>query len=221
MRVYEDKKSINSTLAFVRDIYKLSKKGRARGKVKVLENILAGEFSIQDLLAAGIFNLADLGLLYTLLSLAFKDRQSLKRDVKWSSKIEISYLAADYRKLIADLNRAYDNYGQFNLTIRLVFQECMLEIKRRILCEIFNAYQSVPAGKVAQLTGLRVEEIEIWVKQNSDLPYLWDPIGQAVIYYEKTVPLYEEAMTFYRIIKERFDEKERMVSMDVKEDLDF
>jgi hypothetical protein len=66
--------------------------------------------------------LADLGFLYSLLSLAFKDRQSLKRDVKWSSKIEISYLGAEYRRLIADLNRAYDSYGQFNLTIRYVFK---------------------------------------------------------------------------------------------------
>lgn len=121
VRVYDDKKSINSTLAFVRDVYRLSKKGRARGKVKVLENILSGEFSTQDLLSSGIFSLADLGLLYTLLSLAFKDRNSLKRDVKWSSKIEIAYLSADYKKLFADLNRAYDTYGQFNLTIRLVF----------------------------------------------------------------------------------------------------
>lgn len=87
VRVYDDKKSINSTLAFVRDVYRLSKKGRARGKVKVLENILAGDFSIQDLLSSGIFNLADLGLLYTLLALAFKDRKSLKKDVKWSSKL--------------------------------------------------------------------------------------------------------------------------------------
>lgn len=134
MRVYEDRKSINSTLAFVRDIYKLSRKGRARGKIKVLESTLGGDFSIQDLLAAGIFNLADLGLLYTLLSLAFKDRKSLKRDVKWSSKIEIAYLGADYRKLIADLKKAYENYGQFNLTIRFVFDECMEEIKQRIFC---------------------------------------------------------------------------------------
>lgn len=139
----------------MRDVYRLSKKGRARGKVKVLENILNGEFSIQDLLSAGILSLADLGLLYTLLSLAFKDRKSLKRDVKWSSKLEIAYLSADYKKLFADLNRAYDNYGQFNLAVRLVFEECMLEIKQRILCEIFNAYQSVPAAQVGQLTGLR------------------------------------------------------------------
>lgn len=96
----------------------------------------------------------------------------------------------------------------------------MLEIKKRILCEIFNAYQSVPVSKVVQLTGLRVEEVEIWVKKHSDLPYLWDPVGQAVVYYEKTVPLYEEAMSFYRIIKEKFDEKERMLTLDSRDDID-
>jgi hypothetical protein len=106
----------------VRDIYKLSKKGRARNKVKVLENILEGSFSIQDLVAARIYNLADLGLLYTLLSLAYKDRKSLKKDVKWSSKIEIAYLNAEYMKLLQDLNKAYDSYGQFNLTIKYMFE---------------------------------------------------------------------------------------------------
>ncbi len=80
----------------------------------------------------------------------------------------------------------------------------MLEIKRRIFCEIFSAYQTVPVAQVSQMTGIRPEEVEIWVKRNSDLPYLWDPVGQAVVYYQKTVPLYEEAMTFYRIIKEKF-----------------
>lgn len=121
VRVFADKKSINSTLAFVRDLYKLSRKGRARSKVKVLENIIEGNFSIQELLAAKIFNMADLGLLYTILALAFKDRKGLKRDVKWSSKIEISYLNADYAKLLQDLRKAYDSYGQFNLPIRLMY----------------------------------------------------------------------------------------------------
>lgn len=42
IRVYEDRKKISSVLAFVRDIYKLSPKGRGRGRVKVLEDVLAG-----------------------------------------------------------------------------------------------------------------------------------------------------------------------------------
>lgn len=36
MRVFDDKKKINSTFAFIRDVYKLSKKGTGRGRVKVL-----------------------------------------------------------------------------------------------------------------------------------------------------------------------------------------
>lgn len=89
----------------------------------------------------------------------------------------------------------------------------MSEIRKRIFCEIFNAYHSIPAAQVAQMTGIRAQEVEMWVKQNSDLPYLWDPLEQAVVYYQKTVPLYEEAMSFYRLIKEKFDEKERMVNL--------
>ncbi len=87
MRVFPEKKSINSTLALVRDIYRLTKKGRARNKMKVLENILEGDYSVQDLLASKLLNLADLGLLYSLLMLGFKDRKALKKDLKWSSKL--------------------------------------------------------------------------------------------------------------------------------------
>ena len=57
------------------------------------------------------------------------------------------------------------------------------------------------------MTGIRASEVEIWLKQNYDLPYLWDPITQSVAYYEKTVPLYNEAFAFYRLIKEKFDQK--------------
>lgn len=220
VRLFPDRKSINAALAFVRDLYKLSRKGRARSKVKVLENILDGNFSIQELLAAKIFNLADLGLLYSVLALAFKDRSALKRDVKWSSKIEISYLRADYARLLLDLRKAYESYGQFSLPLRLVYDECLLEIKKRIFCEIFNAYQAVPVAKVEAMTGLRAAEVESWVRQNTDLPYLWDPVTQSVVYYEKTVPLYLEAMTFYRLVREKYEEKERMLANETKEDVD-
>lgn len=40
------------------------------------------------------------------------------------------------------------------------------------------------------MTGIKASEIEVWVRQSTDLPYLWDPITQSVVYYEKTVPLY-------------------------------
>ena len=85
----------------MRDIYRLSRKGRGKGRVKVLENILAPHFNMQDIIANGIFNLSDLGFLYSLLTLAFKDRSSVKRHIKWSSKVETSYLQSYYKKLFA------------------------------------------------------------------------------------------------------------------------
>lgn len=45
-------------------------------------------------------------------------------------------------------------------------------------------------AKVEAMTGIKASEIEVWVRQSTDLPYLWDPITQSVVYYEKTVPLY-------------------------------
>lgn len=74
--------------------------------------------------------------------------------------------------------------------------------------------------KVEAMTGIKSAEIESWVRQNTDLPYLWDPITQSVVYYEKTVPLFLEAMTFYKLIKEKYEEKERMLANETKEDMD-
>ena len=39
MREISDKKKVNSVLAFLRDIYKLTKKGKGKGRAKVLENL--------------------------------------------------------------------------------------------------------------------------------------------------------------------------------------
>ena len=173
--------------------------------MKVLENTLAGDFTIHDILGSKIFSLQDLGLLYTLLSLAYKDRASLKKDIKWSSKIQILYLKADYKKLLQDLQKAFDNYGQFNLTISLVYSDCFNEIKKRILSEIFNCYHLISAKQVAETTGFRQSQIEKWVKDNAELNYLWDPSTNSIAYYEKAVPLYNEASKFYRIIKEKYN----------------
>ena len=122
VRAFQDEKKINSTLALMRDIYRLTRKGRGKGRVKVLENILAPHHSLQDIIANGIFNLSDLGLLYSLLVLAFKDRQSIKRHVKWSSKIENFYLQSEYKKLFAEIRKNYEAYGCFNPTISFIYE---------------------------------------------------------------------------------------------------
>jgi len=49
----------------------------------------------------------------------------LKKDTKWSSKIEITYLNAEYKKMFSEIERSYDNYGQFNPTIRFVYESCL------------------------------------------------------------------------------------------------
>jgi len=46
VRTFEDNKKINSTLALIRDVYRLSKKGRGKGRIKVLESIMAPHFKI-------------------------------------------------------------------------------------------------------------------------------------------------------------------------------
>ena len=220
VRSFQDEKKINSTLALVRDIYRLSKKGRGKGRVKVLENILAPHFNMQDILANGIFNLTDLGFLYSLLVLAFKDRSSVKKHIKWSSKVEIAYLQSDYKKLFSDLRRHYENFGCFNPTIAFVYGECFTAIRNRIFQEIFNAYESLTIEAVAQKTGFRNIEIEMFIKENPELPYLFDPITQSVVYYQKSIPLYSEAETFFRMVQDKYEAKEKMVIEDSREEFD-
>lgn len=115
----------------------------------------------------------------------------MKKDVKWSSKIEIAYIQSDYRKLFNDLNKEYDNYGKFNPTVRFVFDDCLRHITKRVLQEVLSAYQMVSLAKVEQLTGIRTSKVELFLKENQNLPYLFDPITQSAVYYVKNVPLYQ------------------------------
>jgi hypothetical protein len=190
LRELADKKKMNSTLALLRDVYKLCRKGRGKGRMKVFENLRAEHLSTQQIISNGILSLLDLGFLYSIIALAYSDRETLKQDVKWSSKIEIAYLQADYRKLFGDLNREYENYGRFNPTIRFVYEDCREEIVKKVLSEIFNAYQMISVAKVQELTDIGSAAVSNFLKENPNLPYLFDPITQSVVYYQKTVPLY-------------------------------
>jgi len=93
--------------------------------------------------------------MYTILTLTFQNRHIIKQDVKWSSNLEIAYLQQDYKKLITEVAKCYYNYGQFNLAIRFIYDECVTGIKTKILLEIFNAYQLISLKKVSDMTGLR------------------------------------------------------------------
>lgn len=44
------------------------------------------------------------------------------------------------------------------------------------------------------------------MQQNTQLPYLIDPITQSVIYHEKSLPLYDETLQFSYLVKEKFRE---------------
>ena len=42
----------------------------------------------------------DMGYLYSLISIAYHGRDHLKRDIKWSAKVENTYLRKNYKKLL-------------------------------------------------------------------------------------------------------------------------
>lgn len=60
----------------------------------------------------------------------------------------------------------------------------------------------------------------MFLRDNQHLPYLFDPITQSAVYYEKNVPLFQEAQTFYDIIKEKYDEKAKALIMDSREEME-
>ena len=95
-----------------------------------------------------------------------------------------------------------------------------MTIRNHIFQEIFNAYESLTVGDVADWTGFRSIDVELFIKDNPDLPYLFDPITQSVVYYEKTIPLFNEAQTFYQMVREKFDNKEKMIVEDSREEFD-
>lgn len=162
----------------------------------------------------GIISLLDLGFLYSVLALAYNQRDQLKKGVKWSSKIETFYLQSDYKKMFLELDRSYNSYGQFNPTIRFVYETCFKAITERILKEVLAAYQMISFQKMEKMTGISKGDIQSFLKNNQALPYLFDPITQSIVYYEKNVPLYEEASSFFNVIKDRFDEKEKLLIND-------
>lgn len=102
----------------------------------------------------------DLGYMYSLVALAHSNRETLKKDIKWSSKIEITYIQADYRKLFNDIQKSYDNIGRFNPAIRFVFNDCLRKITKRVLTEVLSAYQNIPFSKIEQITGISQPHVE-------------------------------------------------------------
>jgi len=74
MRELPDKKKMTASLAFLIDVYRLTRKGRGKGRQKVFENLKSEHFNTLQIINNGILSLLDLGLLYSLVALAHSDR---------------------------------------------------------------------------------------------------------------------------------------------------
>jgi hypothetical protein len=61
--------------------------------------------------------------------------------------------------LFSEISRHYDNYGQFNPTIRYIFKNCEEEIRKRVFSELFNAYHIISYEKIENVTGIKTAQI--------------------------------------------------------------
>lgn len=166
MRELSDKKKMNATLAFLIDVYRLTRKGRGKGRQKVFENLKSEHFNTLQIINNGIISLLDLGFLYSIVALAHSDRETLKKDIKWSSKIEIAYIQTDYKKLFTDIHKSYENAGRFNPTVRFVYDDCLRRITKRVLSEVLSAYQSISFSRVEQVTGIKQNKVEQFLRDS-------------------------------------------------------
>jgi hypothetical protein len=78
----------------------------------------------------------------------------MTKDVKWSSKIEISYITNDYKKMFRELEAYYEDFGQFHPYIANIYDNCFHIIRIRVLREILTAYHSISFDRIRELSAI-------------------------------------------------------------------
>lgn len=64
-------------------------------------------------------------------------------------------------------------------------------IKKRIIVEVVSAFDRCPFKIIEDMTGITEGQVRVFVKNNSDVPFLFDPVTSSVVYKRATAPLYK------------------------------
>lgn len=79
--------------------------------------------------------------------------------------------------------------------------------KKRIILEIVSAYDRCPFKIIEEMTGINEGQIRLFVKNNNDLPLLFDPITSSVVLKRTETPLYKEVSRLYNTLNARYHEE--------------
>lgn len=64
---------------------------------KFFDDLLSGNHSVNAIISNQVISYVDLGILYSLVALAKKDREFLKVKTIWSAKLEVLFLQNKFR----------------------------------------------------------------------------------------------------------------------------
>lgn len=72
-----------------------------------------------------------------------------------------------------------------------MYEQCHSLIKKRIIVEVVSAFDRCPFKIIEDMTGINEGQVRVFVKNNIDVPFLFDPVTSSVVYKRATAPLYK------------------------------
>jgi hypothetical protein len=118
----------------------------------------------------------------------------------------VLYLQNKFRDLLEKIHHTFEHQGKFHPLIDKIYLKLVAKIRERILRKFLEIYQSVSLPQIERETTYTEGGLKIFLEKNQELPYLIDPITQSIIYHPKTLPLYNEAVQYSQMVKDKFRE---------------
>ena len=154
--------------------------------------ILEYKFQDHQLLKNRALSFDDLGFLYSLVSLAYRPRHELLKEVSWSCGLEHLYLRRQYRALLHRIDAERESRC-FNPILARIYAACQLQIRIRVFSDVVQSFDRCPYALLHQLTGITEGEgLMLIRKDTSDrLHVLVDTVTSSFV-FKRDMPLQRE-----------------------------
>lgn len=110
---------------------------------KFFDDLLSGNHSVNAIISNQVISYVDLGILYSLVALAKKDREFLKVKTLWSAKLEVLFLQNNFRELLSKIHKINETQGKFHPLIDKLYNKLLHTIRERILVKYLSVFTSV------------------------------------------------------------------------------